>query len=595
LPAIGRRESLDLFAEKEMKRLRHICSTLVFRSRSLMVAGPRRDRKGAVERAGRIRFKDLITAVSLSNLCFLTAWRSVIYSPDPHGYHLTEHTVWRNSVGLMIDVLILATLFWASYAFARRQRQERFLALARWGFLFVAFAALDGVRRQLYGPLTAPAFIAVVGKPIFVGLLAGFVVLIAFTLARHSRRVISVARTIVLILSPFALMTFSQTAWSLVKSRPANAAAKNEPAPGAGADTRPVTRVLWVIFDELDNHAAFAARPSSIELPELDRLRSESIVAANAYPPARWTMISIPALLTGRLVAQAQPSGYDELALTFDGARAPVGWSAQPNIFSRAREIGARTAVVGWYHPYCRVIGSDLTSCSFTVVANETERLNQRLAQSMLEHFRTLGRAAPVIREVLPKSFKAGKRWEFTYVESLKRMSQESAAAAANGAISLVMLHFPAPHFPCQYDRRKDDFTIDDFAVKSRCNYFDNLKLVDRTFGDLRRAMERAALWDNTVVLVSSDHWWRTEIWPKNQSWTEEEHAVKSEKSEDADYRVPFMLKLKGQRESLIYQSSFNTVLSQDLLLALLRGALATPADVTAWLDRNRSIEKSPY
>jgi phosphoglycerol transferase MdoB-like AlkP superfamily enzyme len=154
------------------------------------------------------------------------------------------------------------------------------------------------------------------------------------------------------------------------------------------------------------------------------------------------------------------------------------------------------------------------------------------------------------------------------------------------------MIHFPAPHFPCQYDRRKGDFTVDDFAVKSRCNYFDNLELVDRTFGDLRRAMERAGWWDNTVVLLSSDHWWRTEIWPRNQSWTEEEQTVKSDGS---DRRVPFMLKLKGQREGLIYQPSFNTVLSQELVLTLLRGELPAPADVTAWLDRNRSIEKSPY
>jgi hypothetical protein len=548
---------LDLFAEEKMKRFHNIY------------------------------IKDLITALSLSNLCFLAEWRSVLYSPDPNGYHLTEHSLWRNSVGLMLDVLLLAALFWASYAFARRQRQGLLLAIARWGFLYVAFAALDGFRRQFYGPLTAPALIAVVGKPAFIALLVGASFLIVFTLARHSRRVISIARAIVLILSPFALMTFSQTAWSLVKSRPANAAEKNRSAADAGKNILPATRVLWLIFDELDYHAAFAARPSSVELPELDRLRAESIVATNAYPPAKWTMLSLPALVTGRLVADARPSSYDELAVTFDGASEPAPWSAQPNVFSRARAIGGSAAVVGWYHPYCRVIGSDLSRCSFTVVANETDRLSQRVSQSMIEHFRTLGRAAPVIREVLPESLKVGKRWEATYIESLKRIGQDSAAAAADGALSLVMVHFPAPHFPCQYDRRKDDFTFE-----GGCNYFDNLELVDRTFGDIRRAMERAGWWNDTVVLLSSDHWWRVDIWPKNQSWTEEEQAVKSN---GADHRVPFILKLKRQKGNIIYQPSFNTVLSQDLLLALLRGELLEPPDVTAWLDRHRSIEKSPY
>jgi len=390
LPAVGRRASLDLFAEEEeMKRFHYVHT------------------------------KDVITSLSLSNLCFLAAWRSALYSPDPNGYSLTEYSMWRNSVGLMLDVLLLAALFWASYAFARSRRQERLLAIARWVFLFVVFSALDG------------------------------------------------------------------------------------------------------------------------------------------------------------------------LMIKFDGAGEPVGWSTQPNVFSRTREIGGAAAVVGWYHPYCRVIGGDLTRCSFAVVANEMDTRGQRVSRSMLEHFRMVGAAAQVIRQVLPKSMQSDKRWEFDYVEGLKRIAQESAAAATDSALSLVLIHFPAPHFPCLYDRRKDDFTFE-----GGCNYFDNLELVDRTFGDLRRSMERAGLWDDTVVLVSSDHWWRTEIWPKNQSWTKEEQSVMSK---GADYHVPFMLKLKRQRASVIYQPSFNTVLSQDLLLALLRGELSAPPDVTAWLDRHRSIEKSPY
>jgi hypothetical protein len=40
---------------------------------------------------------------------------------------------------------------------------------------------------------------------------------------------------------------------------------------------------------------------------------------------------------------------------------------------------------------------------------------------------------------------------------------------------------------------------------------------------------------------------------------------------------------------------SFNTVLSQDLLLALLRGELSTPPDVTSWLYWRRSIGKICY
>src|SRR2546425_7901138 len=33
------------------------------------------------------------------------------------------------------------------------------------------------------------------------------------------------------------------------------------------------------------------------------------------------------------------------------------------NLFRRARALGYDTALIGWYHPYCRVLGSDLTRC----------------------------------------------------------------------------------------------------------------------------------------------------------------------------------------------------------------------------------------
>jgi Sulfatase len=532
--------------------------------------------------------KYLLTALSLSNLCFIAAWRYAL-SPPVNGYHFTEPSMWRNLVALMLDVLLLATLFWASYALARYW--DKALVLVRGAFLLVVFAALDGVRLEFYGPLTVRALKAGVVKTAFIALLVIASLLIVFVLVRRSRQVISIAQAIVLILSPFVLVTFSQAIWPLFRTHSAKAAAKSQSLADAGSNTRPATRVLWVIFDEFDYHAAFAARPSSVALPELDRLRAESIVATNAYPPARWTMWSMPALITGRFVSDARPSSYNELMLTFDGASEPVGWSTQPNVFSRTREIGGSTAVLGWYHPYCRVIGGDLTRCLFTMIAfNEAEIRSQRLSRTMIEYFRMIKFAAPVVPEALSQYIDSeytehNKRLE--YVKSMKLIGQESVAMVADGSLSLTLIHFPAPHSPYWYDRRKDDFSLADGHT-----YLDNLELVDRTFGEMRRAMEQAGLWDDTVVFVSADHWWRFEDTPKEHSWTEEERPIISQ---GEDHRVPFILKLKRQREGGVYDPSFNTVLSQGLILALLQGELSTPPDVAAWLDRHRSIGKSPY
>jgi len=61
--------------------------------------------------------------------------------------------------------------------------------------------------------------------------------------------------------------------------------------------------VLWLIFDEMNEELLFASRPQALSLPNFDHLRSEALIATNAFPPAGHTTQSIPALLTGRLIA----------------------------------------------------------------------------------------------------------------------------------------------------------------------------------------------------------------------------------------------------------------------------------------------------
>jgi hypothetical protein len=49
------------------------------------------------------------------------------------------------------------------------------------------------------------------------------------------------------------------------------------------------------------------------------------------------------------------------------------------------------------------------------------------------------------------------------------------------------------------------------------------------------------------------------------------------------------MLKMASQHEGGEYGQPFNTVLTHDLVLAILNGQVVTAADVAHWLDRNRS------
>jgi hypothetical protein len=51
----------------------------------------------------------------------------------------------------------------------------------------------------------------------------------------------------------------------------------------------------------------------------------------------------------------------------------------------------------------------------------------------------------------------------------------------------------------------------------------------------------------------------------------------------------------RAGEEGFTFDPQFNTVLTHDLLLAILRGEVSDTRGAAAWLDQHRSIGRSPY
>jgi arylsulfatase A-like enzyme len=135
-------------------------------------------------------------------------------------------------------------------------------------------------------------------------------------------------------------------------------------------------------------------------------------------------------------------------------------------------------------------------------------------------------------------------------------------------------MHVPAPHPPYFYDRKTGRM---DARSSSPERYYDQLALVDRSLGELRAAMKREGVWDTTAVILSSDHWLRgTPL-----------------KGKKMDYRVPFLVKLPGERHGTVLNEAFNTVVTKNLIAAIRRNSVG---DAAAWLREHRgTIAESPY
>jgi hypothetical protein len=567
------------------------------------------------KRTSRSRqLKDAAASLSLANLCFITSWNDLLDSSPRDAFNMYNYSSFPT---IMLNVLVLGALFFAALTLARRTSNPLPLNLARWllpglllipinGALTIVFP--DFSLLKLFGALKVGYFsrdelmvlgtgLAMLGafifarrfkaatgvvasivllllgrpEPIWLALLLG--ILFLLVQVRWQRFVLRASSTSLLVLAPFVLITFFQAASFGARFSDRSPASVIKGTAGAAP------RVLWIVFDEMDQSLTFTRRHPSLNLPEIDRLRSEALYASNVYPPSDSTLISMPAMITGRLISKAKVAGPSEVMITYAGTDEAVKWSTQPNIFSEARSVGVNSAVVGWYHPYCRILGQNLTFCSY----QEFGRLpfGQVMTRQLKRFVRTVPLASyyGLFEEKDLEQQERRRRFK----ESYSGVMEHARRAALDPDVGLVLVHWPIPHPPAIFNHVNNEF---DLSRKS--GYVGNLALVDRTLGELRRDMEAAGLWDDTIVLITSDHWFRSEM---HFLTREDDEALAG----PIDHRVPFLLKLAGQKQRVDYDGEFNNVLAHDLLLALLRGELRVPESVKDWLDRNRSVGESPY
>ncbi|HBH02501.1 MAG: hypothetical protein A2X36_05620 [Elusimicrobia bacterium GWA2_69_24] len=497
-------------------------------------------------------------ALSLANLSFITVWSRLFDSPNI----VEVGNVRTYLVGIVLNVLLLALALWVVVLGATRLQRPWARRTMQWMFLLAVAVPLNGIRVQLTD-LTVPALAAPFGGG---GTMAVGIALAAVAvglLVRWQDRVVAGIATVLLVCLPFVAVTFFHAARVLVRHETPRTVV--EERAGVRAPTEgPTQRVVWLLFDAMDYRLSFPERPRTVRLRELDRLCGEGLCARNAFPPGGSTAAAMPALITGRRVAEVKPYYPGDMTVRFVGADRSVLWSSQPSVFSRARALGARGGVVGWYLPYCEVLGGTLTSCRMVSAGAAS------LPEVMGLQTETLIGTVPAVwrlgyREGARQLRRHRERGTRRYLDVLEAARE----AAARPDLDLLLVHWPIPHEAFIYDRFKDDFSLDADPV---AGYFDNLQLVDRTLGEVRRAMERAGVWERTTVVVTADHSWAESI------------ALDGRR----DYRVPFVLKLAGRRTPTAYDPPFNTLLLHGLILELLKGGLRDSTDVVRWLDRER-------
>jgi hypothetical protein len=282
--------------------------------------------------------------------------------------------------------------------------------------------------------------------------------------------------------------------------------------------------------------------------------------------------------------------------LTPDGSKERVSWRAENNVFKQARDLGVNAEVAGWLHPYCRILGDEVTGClaipsshSTAALAEELHAAQKGVWMTVADlYWRQLLNLADMFHSLGDPAADRARDVQVQRDQQLQyfQMRDWAYRAAADPQVGMMFVHFPTPHpFPI-YNRRERSFHL-----LGTEDYFDNLALVDRTLGELRRALEQAGLWDQTSILITADHGFRPGGWGGHLGWTDELDRLTEHQ---APVKVPFILKLPGETTGAAIDKPFSNVVAGGLGLAVLSGTVSTPDQAVKWLDKHAASATKP-
>jgi Sulfatase len=339
-------------------------------------------------------------------------------------------------------------------------------------------------------------------------------------------------------------------------------------------------RIFWLIFDELDQYLVFE-NGAKYQFNNLNLFKNESIYATRALQPGHCTNISLPAFTTGFSISSVTLNGPFNLKLNLSNKKS-YDWKNSSNIFQKAFKLGYNSALIGWYHPYDRIFGKDLAYLSLE--SSYTNRVNfnrfNKFFVTLINQifsfcnynfdklFQVFLKRSFIPRELIQTYEETrNDHWYNSLLESMENIIK-------NDQLNFCFFHLPIPHYPTCYDKNTDSIKI------KAPNYYENVFLVDKTFDWFKRKLQEKQIWDNSIIILTSDHWLRTEKGFIDQFLEQENPEFKKLiKKRKAPY-VPFIIKMPHQRKMKQINAEFNSLILHDIVVDIMSEKITDSNDV---------------
>lgn len=300
--------------------------------------------------------------------------------------------------------------------------------------------------------------------------------------------------------------------------------------------------IYVLLFDEWSYERTFDSGQPLSRFANLAAFTQEATVYHNASSPAGNTEASLPGILyqtNDAVVVDRGRFGFEHEG-KFVSAR------ECQNMFSRLGPLGFQTAMIGFALPYRSWLGDSVDVCRSRCYYERGEDAASGLRMHLLN---AIGYAPD------PWTQRWYKRMEARSIHSVicgilgNTRHDMSTIVREWPTNTFLFAHVHLPHMPAvlNSDLKFRDPKQTAWGDADLAGYESNLQAVDATIGEFVAELRRAGKYDNSVVVLTSDHSWRND--PERTSG----------RSSVPITHVPLLVKAPGQVQPASVNSKFET------------------------------------
>jgi hypothetical protein len=323
---------------------------------------------------------------------------------------------------------------------------------------------------------------------------------IGILLLWRTQSVIRVAVNIALCLSPLGpILILQSLLWSPIDTREKVA---QEPT-----GMRATNPVVVILFDEWSYARSVDSTGTvSTALPNFKAFANSSFFFTEADAAAHRTLLSIP-----RMIYQSPgPPGEAEGTPWWIHRRRDMRGSSTTNIFARATERGYTVKISGFYLPYRDLVGSSV----FEVYAAPYWPKRKTFVGNVVWAFgRNLEMLGNPLFRIIGREFADSQYNRYWYDFNRRIEARVASQLRTLTPGEFVFAHLGPPHSPFVFGR--DGSYLPDQA-KARVEadsskYLLHLEYADVVLGRLLASLRVSGNYDSALIVVTSDHSWKSE------------------------------------------------------------------------------------